>query len=141
MTVNSSTSVIATIVAYYPDLETLAAFLPVLFPQVDHVIVLDNSPSSNLDEWAASNFPGYVLTVNTPGENLGVAAGHNVCIRLAKELGASHVITFDQDSVPDANLVSDLLDGLKALQNKGINVAAVGPKVVDPLVLKSLQTI
>jgi rhamnosyltransferase len=65
------------------------------------------------------------------GSNVGVGAGHNRGIKLARERESTHVLILDHDSVPRPDMVIKLSSALAALEGKGIPVAAVGPRWLD----------
>src|SRR6185369_4358395 len=66
------------------------------------------------------------------GENLGVAAAQNRGIGRAQELGCTHVLLLDQDSIPSADMVARLLAAEASCAAKGNKVGVVGPRFIDP---------
>lgn len=115
----------AIVVTYGPDPAALAALLRACAPQVARVIVVDNGSAGDV----AALAPGCDF-IGLP-ENLGLAAGLNRGIARARECGATHVVLFDQDSVPASDMVAKLLAGEARLRELGKRVAAVGPRFVD----------
>jgi rhamnosyltransferase len=118
----------AIIVTYFPSETDLLTLLRELRPQVERIVVVDNgSPDgtrTRLHE-ACRQYDAHVVLLDL---NLGVAAGHNIGIRWAKQNGCSHVALLDQDSVPAEKMISELLTAERLWLAKGIEVGAVGPQ-------------
>jgi rhamnosyltransferase len=62
---------------------------------------------------------------------MGVAFAQNTGIREAMKMNATHVMLFDQDSLPSSDMVLRLMSKLLEIENQGIKVAAVGPCYKD----------
>lgn len=119
----------AVIVAYYPDEDVLKRLVNALVSQVEHVLIADNnsqgfdfSPIVALSEKIS-------LLINQ--ENLGVAAGFNQGVAFAVEKGSSHVILFDQDSLPGEGMIAKMHEVFQEAKSRGIQLAALGPNYVD----------
>ena len=69
-----------------------------------------------------------ILALDT---NSGVATAQNKGIAWAKEHRCSHVLFFDQDSVPSPGMVEHLLFALNHPAHSNRLIAAVGPRLVD----------
>lgn len=125
--------VAAIVVLYRPDRNALQSLMRSVEDQVNLIFVIDNTPVHELtpeDEL----FPPHCrvpLHYTAQGENTGIAAAQNTGIRQALGAAASHVILFDQDSVPAAGMVQTLLSAEVKLINEGSQVAAVGPVSID----------
>jgi rhamnosyltransferase len=128
---DSHVFVAAIIVTYHPELGRLQKLLRALIPQVDAVCVVDNGSAPELVALLDENFEHDVRLIPLGG-NRGVAAAHNVGIKVSREIGASHVILFDQDSLPAADMVARLLDAETRQLAKGVRVGALGPRFHDP---------
>ena len=63
------------------------------------------------------------------GENIGLGAALNHAMEAAEAAGFTHVMLFDQDSTPEPDLPSALLQ--RALSVGG-NLGAIGPRLVPP---------
>lgn len=126
------TRVYAVVVAFQPSIDALGGLLFALAPQVEQVLVVDNTPGDNREAraWLARLSLPNALYVEL-GENKGIATALNVGIRMAMEAGATHVLLSDQDSLPDAGMVGALLHSMRRLQMGGARVGAVGPCFVD----------
>lgn len=95
----------AGIVTYNPEIGRLAENLEAIAPQVDCVLIADNNSAnwSALVEVAGS----YPVRIIRNEKNLGVAAALNQIATKAQELGATWLLTLDQDSVCEEGLVAD----------------------------------
>lgn len=127
---NGAFKVAAVVVVYNPEQFTLCELLRKLKRQCALVIIVCNSRleySSMLSAEIASD----QCSVITNDGNLGIGSAQNIGIRFALERGASHVAVFDQDSLPDESMIERLVWAEADLKRLGVNVAAVGPRLVD----------
>lgn len=125
---HESTKIAAIIVTYYPDKRKIKQLIDAIISQVSHVFVIDNG--------STPDFPVLLnhyksLTYLPMNENIGLGAALNVGLRHAQSIDCSHIITFDQDSVPSADMVDKLLAASNQLIADGAKVATVGPSYVD----------
>ncbi|MEO3739821.1 glycosyltransferase family 2 protein [Kosakonia sp. WA-90] len=118
----------AIIITYLPERERVLSLASCLASQVDHVLIIDNSPVNSQFSLTSSLSK---VVIHHLGRNVGIAQAQNIGIAKAKEWGSRDVILFDQDSVPSPTLVQDLLDARDIATRDGINVAAVGPVHFD----------
>ena len=124
--------VIAVVVTFNPDASDLEKLLKALLPQVASVVVVDNASEPNLHSilarWSDQN-----VEILQMSENFGIAMAQNVGIKRAMTLGADFVLLSDQDSVPSASMVAELLAELSAAKADQVTrpIAAVGPATVD----------
>ena len=109
-------SIGAGIVTFNPDIDKLRSTLILLKDQVECIYIADNA-SENFSEISEMTFvlKGEGCTINlTAGEtNAGVAGGLNRIMKVASEEGKKWVLTLDQDSCPDKDLVKGLSQGTK----------------------------
>lgn len=119
--------VIAVVVTYFPEEKGLASQIIQLRKQVSHVVLVDNTPVERRDQ--AEEDTDFVTPIRL-GENVGLAKGLNVGILKAREIGATHVLLMDQDSIPQDGMVEKLMAGLTQSQQK-YRVAAAGPNFLD----------
>ena len=121
----------AIIVTYNPDRSELTKLLSAVVSQVRIVLVVDNGSKDDVSSLVSAagirNCQYYCL-----GGNFGVAEAINYGIRKAYSFGTTHVVLFDQDSLPAPNMVERLFVSYKTMVEKGIKVAAVGPRYNDP---------
>ena len=125
----TSSSILALIVTYHPDIKAVERLIQRLEQQVEWILVIDNAtPGFNIDlpEQAALKTE---IVVNP--ENFGVATAYNQGIKLAKARNATHIILFDQDSFPAENMVSTLAHSMNQYNAKQLQVAAAGPMYLD----------
>lgn len=128
-------SVVAVVVTFRPDSATLERVVHAVSPQVDEVVVVDDTGP---DAEGAAGFGAFVGSGGIPDarivrleENRGVAAAQNTGIREALALGARHVLLLDQDSECAPDMVERLLDAVELLHRRGVEVSAVGPRYRD----------
>lgn len=117
----SEQRLLACVVTYMPD-AAVPGRLRAIAAQVDHVLVVDNTPSR-------ACFPviGDNLTV-VFNENRGAIAGAlNAGLRHARQHGYTHVILFDQDT----EIVAGLCERLLAFSRSQPDAAIVGPRYVN----------
>jgi rhamnosyltransferase len=119
----------AVVVAYRPDPHRLRTLIRRLAPQVDALIVVDNSETATDRAAVAAAANGALLL--SSGANEGVARAQNRGIRAALQAGAPFVLLFDDDSLPPPDLVERLLAGMRRAQRSGPPPAAVGPFAFD----------
>jgi rhamnosyltransferase len=122
--------VFAVIVTFNPDLQGLSALLEQLLPQVGGAIIVDNGSSVDLDDWRRQH-PHYDVELLRIGENRGIGAAQNAGIEHARRHGVGFVLLSDQDSLPAPDMVRCLKQALRELQERGVRVAAVGPRYLD----------
>ena len=122
--------VVAVVVTYQPQLDTLGDMLDALAPQVDAVVIVDNSADAAVATWLEDHSGARQETILLR-ENLGVAAAQNVGIARARERRAEYVVLFDQDSVPAPDMVDCMLAVVRKKQAEGCQLAAVGPRYLD----------
>lgn len=125
--------IFAIIITYNPNLAKLINLVDSLRPQVQKVIIVDNTPS--LNHLQINDIE--LLDLET---NIGIGAAQNLGLDLAFELGAQEAILLDQDSTPPANLVNVLSHELKGLNEIHPNVAAIGPTIFCELENRILES-
>lgn len=129
---SASSRVFAVVVAYLPDTEVLRDLLDALLAQTAGVFVVDNTPADDQRVQAlCAAFAQDSLRLIRLGCNLGIARALNVGIDAALAAEATHVLLSDQDSLPAADMVAELLRAQEALIHEGRRVGAVGPTYTD----------
>ena len=73
--------------------------------------------------------PARIVIVD-PGGNVGLAAGHNLALSHIFASGCSHALLFDQDSLPQGDMLGELLRIEQGLVADARTVGAVGPALV-----------
>jgi rhamnosyltransferase len=114
--------VCAIVVTYNPAPDKLSRLIERLRPQVHDIVVVDNGSEKPIP-------CGDSFIQNET--NVGLATALNQGIHYARELGSSHIATFDQDSLPAPTMISDLLDDLREFESKGMKAAVIGPTLYD----------
>jgi len=122
--------VVAVVVTYQPHLIELARLLDAIRHQVQRTIVVDNGSTIDVRGFLAERSDPEIHCLCL-GDNHGVAAAQNAGIAWAREQGASFVILFDQDSIPESGMVALLQRTYQRKSDEGYRVAAVGPRYVD----------
>lgn len=122
-------SIYAVMVTYHPGDEVLGN-VRALLEQVDHVVVVDNTPTEKAAA-ALDEISGWDrCTVIFNRENLGIAAALNIGIRFALTHGAGWILTSDQDSRVQENYVEEMLR-CHAESSKKATIGMVCPRYVD----------
>ncbi len=119
----SSSRIGVSIVAYRPEAQALNLLLEALAPRHGEIVVVDNGGAAAV---ISSGLRDRIVLIE-PGENVGVAAGHNLAIAQIFAKGCSHALLFDQDSLPLEGMIDQLLQEEQALLSAGHAVAAIGP--------------
>jgi GT2 family glycosyltransferase len=88
------------------------------------LIVVDNSPDGSGARWFGERAAG--ITVIVPGENLGYAGGNALAMEQALARGVDHVVVLTQDTQPEPDFLSALVEVAEAHPEAG----AVQPKLV-----------
>lgn len=121
--------VLGIVVTYNPEPNTITKLIEILAAQVAAIVIIDNA-SDNFSTNELHTRYSNLNTVNND-ENVGVATAYNQGCAIAKAQGFSHVILFDQDSIPASDMVNCLINAM-AIKNQGeLIVAAAGPKYTD----------
>lgn len=97
------------------------------------VVLSDDASPCTFDELLASA-RGALRPVDAlfrHERNKGIARGLNDGLRMAQDLGAEWLLTIDQDSMPDADLVDRLIDHAVCAERAGLRVGVVAPQSID----------
>lgn len=136
MTLENSRTRVFAVVTVFRAPDDLVDRVSTLSQQVECVIVVDDG-SHSLDGLRFTD-PG-VITVDLP-ENVGIAAALNRGIERARDLGATHIVTMDQDSTLPHGYVAEALRYLDRLQSAGFHPAAVVPARFGDFVVATTGT-
>ena len=121
----------AIVVIYYPDHQLLAKVIHACLPQVDCMVIVDNTLGDGAALEFAEHDDTHRLTVLRQNKNVGVAAALNVGIQFARSKSATHYLFLDQDSLPAPDMVMRLQLAWCAAVGDHLRVAAVGPSFSD----------
>jgi rhamnosyltransferase len=109
-----TSGVVAIVVSFFGK-DTIASTVSSLLGQVDRIAIIDNGSDSetvNLLSSLCRQSPRVDLILL--GENKGIASALNVGLGHARLIGAKWILTMDQDSVADPDMVSRMLDFVRA---------------------------
>lgn len=134
--------VFAIVVTYFPEVSRLGSLLESLVPQVQRLVIVDNTPTENIDnvhvaEGVLARFPSVMYL--PLGDNLGIAAAQNAGIRIALESQCEYILLSDQDSIPSANMVDELVATARDLREIGTAVGCVCPTYFDETTRQSFS--
>ena len=122
MTAPDPDHVAVVVTSYEPD-QRLRLLVDVLCRWPGPVIVVDDGSSAPID-------PGPEVEWVRHPHTLGVAAALNSGLRSARAAGATHVVTFDQDSLVDQHFLPDLVEAWRNAPAVGLAPGVVAPR--DP---------
>jgi rhamnosyltransferase len=120
--------VAAVIVTYNPNPETLGRLIHVLIADEILTIVVDNGGGRAALSQLLQNKRVKLLDM---GGNKGVGSAINAGIAEARKDSVTHIITFDQDSLPSPGMVGTLAAEFDRQVNLGVKIGAVGPLFID----------
>jgi len=119
----------AIVVSFNPDLVVIEQLLLELQLQGCEVLLVDNASSNikQLEQLTTSMSSVETLSLQ---QNLGLGSAHNMGIKHARSAGSDYVLIMDQDSLPMANMVNELvrLHQTKSIQSK---VSAIGTSYLN----------
>jgi rhamnosyltransferase len=118
--------VCAVVVTYHAEEEVLAR-IAVLMGQVTMVIVVDNTPGEGALKGLKDLDSSVCLVENKA--NLGIASALNIALAMAQKKGFHWMLTLDQDTRCDTDMVSVLL---KISASCGEGCAVIGSNYFDP---------
>lgn len=116
----------AIIITFNPEIIMLNNEYASIVKQVDGIIYVDNFSENKeeIQKWHIDKDKIKIIWLN---ENKGLGVAQNIGIKSAFELGATHIILFDQDSVIDDGFVSALYKAETRAIIEGHNVGLTGP--------------
>ncbi|MDZ7651144.1 MAG: glycosyltransferase family 2 protein [Burkholderiaceae bacterium] len=112
------------IVTYFAEEPRVAGLLEAVGSQVAQVVIVDNTPAP-APPTSITIRPGIDRIANHA--NLGLAHAQNQGVAHLAARGCTHVVLFDQDSLPAPDMVKHLLAAWRELHVAGVRVAALGP--------------
>ena len=118
-------SIVASIVLYNPDISRLKENIASVIKQVNCVILVDNA-SNNIEEIEKSDIIKDKCILLKNNKNVGLARALNQAMQCAFENKYNWVLTLDQDTVCEENLV----EGLSKHIDKE-KVGIIAPKFLD----------
>jgi rhamnosyltransferase len=122
--------VCAVVVTFHPD-ESVLERLETMRSQSGMLLIVDNGSDegtlASLRGWSERN-PGVELIPQ--GRNIGLASALNVGLGRALDRGFEYAVTYDQDSVPAADMVRGLIKCQRE-HPRPERLAVIGPTIVD----------
>jgi len=107
-------NICAIVVTYFPD-SGFKGRLRKILEQVKQVIIIDNGTTGDSLSTIDMALQGKTdINLIKNGENLGIAVALNQGVRQALKYGFLWVVTFDQDSIPQPNMVKKMVEAWKA---------------------------
>lgn len=107
----------AVVVSYNPD-KDFGKRLAVIKPQVDRIIIVDNGSNTSIHEILNGFISGDIDIIENK-LNMGIAVALNQGVKKAMQLGFAWVLTLDQDTEIDPDMVSHLVSILSDYPDKG----------------------
>lgn len=102
-------SICAVMVTYFPP-DDLRKSIDAIHQQVAHIVIVDNGSKPSAQRVRTLDaLEGDGVTIIRSSENLGIATALNVGVAWAKEHGAAWVLTLDQDSVCQPDMIEKML--------------------------------
>lgn len=121
--------ILAAIVTYNPDLERLQKNINAIEPQVEYLIIVDNgSKNINLISRIKDECKIKIDLIENK-ENIGIASALNQALDYAYKNNFDWILTLDQDSICDINMISEMKSQYEKEDNK--NIALIAPNILD----------
>ncbi|MDH1518906.1 glycosyltransferase family 2 protein [Acinetobacter johnsonii] len=118
--------IVSVIVTFNPEENRLNKLVSLLIDSQVTVVIVDNNSKKNFFLEEQKYFFKYSLN-----ENLGIAYAQNIGIKKSIELGASHILFFDQDSHISDHFVDNLMSDYLKIYATHEKIAAIGPRFID----------
>lgn len=117
------------LVAYNPDVMELNNTIEKLKKQTDKIVICNNSEHDIF--FGDSSIKNFNF-----GKNLGIARAQSIGMKWAFENGADFILQMDQDSIPNPDLVKELLNCYFELSRAGHKIGLVGSQDFDKDTMK-----
>jgi rhamnosyltransferase len=118
--------IVSVIVTFNPEENRLNELITSLRDSQVTVVIVDNNSKNDFFLASEKDYLKYRFD-----ENLGIAYAQNFGVKKAVELGANHILFFDQDSHISDHFVEDLISDYKKITLEYKKVAAIGPRFID----------
>lgn len=116
-------------VIYNPKEELLQQSIISILPQLDFIIIIDNSYNNNKHIINKINTNKIIYIFNN--SNIGIAQAQNIGINTLIERNVDFIYFMDQDSIPPNNIISTLLKNYFWLTENGFNPGVIGPTIIN----------
>lgn len=121
--------VLSIVVTYNPEVSALKRALEAIIAQDSEVLIVDNA-SRNVVAVRELSASSPVIALRELDHNSGLGAAHNRGIAHARQHGFTHVVLFDQDSIPLDAMIPRLLAASEQKSAQGL-VSAVGASYLN----------
>lgn len=99
--------------------------------QVNQILIVDNNSRQEVFDKINQEITKYQnVTMIRNQENLGLATGLNIGVRHALANHADFIFTFDQDSIPQEGMISNMVNTYKKFSQEG-NIGLLAPSYFD----------
>jgi rhamnosyltransferase len=132
--IQQKNKIIAVIITYNPDYNSIQSCIQSLSGQVDKIIIVDNNSSSKLDLININP----MLDIIYLDANYGIAYAQNIGIKKAIENKADFVLTSDQDTTYPKNYIEALMSCFKE-KSESYKIASISPVYTDQNKENALQ--
>jgi rhamnosyltransferase len=129
---HSRFGITAVLVSFNPDLTFFIDVIKRILKQVDHLILIDNGSTSQREIKDLVRTFGDTIEALYLEENIGLASAQNIAIKQVLN-ETQYVVLFDQDSLIEENLITNLTAAHDNISSSGKKVGAVGPTFFDPV--------
>ena len=119
------------IITYNPDIGKVNSLIQSIVLNKDSFVIVVDNKSLNIKDFSNLFTSENVVHSVFLEDNLGIAFAQNMGIKKAIELGASHILFFDQDSKISNNFVDDLISDYEKISVENTKIAAIGPRFID----------
>ena len=119
------------IITYNPDIGKVNSLIQSIVLNKDSCVIVVDNKSLNIKDFSNLFTIENVVHSVFLEDNLGIAFAQNMGIKKAIELGASHILFFDQDSKISNNFVEDLISDYEKISVENTKIAAIGPRFID----------
>lgn len=127
---SSAKSLPAGVVLYRPNAEVLARLLECVSAEERAIFIFCNGPITPEIETRLASVPN--IRIMRSATNIGLGAGLNELVHMAREAGFSYLQLYDQDSTPTQGDAARLLALYRELDGHPLPVAVVAPRLVPP---------
>lgn len=119
------------IITYNPDIGKVNSLIQSIVLNKDSFVIVVDNKSLNIKDFSNLFTSENVVHSVFLEDNLGIAFAQNMGIKKAIELGASHILFFDQDSKISNNFVDDLIGDYEKISVENTKIGAIGPRFID----------
>lgn len=121
--------IIASIITYNPDLDRLKKNINSIATQVDCVVIVDNGSKNIKDICDIKEKLEFKVDIILNEENIGIASALNQALKYGHNNSFEWILTLDQDSICDINMVCEMKKQYKKENNN--NIAIIAPNILD----------